>query len=324
MQLELHQLELRYEKLRRKSGGKERRLLASLSERGQLQPVVVVQGGDASRYVLVDGYKRLRALRRLKHDTVQATAWDLGELEALLLERVMRVSEADSALDQGLLLVELNERFALTAEELARRFDKSASWVSQRLGLVRALPEEVRARVQSGAMPAHAATKYLVPMARASRADCIELVTALDGQQPSTRDVAHLYTAWLAGDERNRKLLLAQPHIVLRAREEARLGGLTKLGAKARTQTLHDDLSILIGASRRARAKVDKRGITPEESSEEPRLGNLTRQARWECDALFEQLARRLTAQRPSGGGADQAQATVGNTRTEVEVGDAH
>jgi len=56
-------------------------------------------------------------LRRLEYDTVQAIAWDLGELEALLLERVMRVSEADSALEQGFLLAELNERFALSPDD---------------------------------------------------------------------------------------------------------------------------------------------------------------------------------------------------------------
>ena len=319
MQLDLHQLELRYEKLRRKSGGKERRLVASLSERGQLQPVVVVAGGDASRYVLVDGYKRVRALGRLKQDTVEAVAWELGELEALLLERVMRASETDSALEQGLLLAEVGERFGLTHEEIGRRLDKSQSWVSRRVSLVRALPAEAVERVQSGALPAYAATKYLVPMARAMRADCVALVTALDGQQPSTRDVAHLYAAWVQGDEHSRKFLLAQPHIVLRAREEARLLGLMGAGEGKPAQTLCDDLSILLGASRRARVKVDKGGATAH-LSEGLRLSGLARQARWECDALFDLLARRFA----SGSPAEPPVASDANTRNEAEVADAH
>jgi hypothetical protein len=33
----------------------------------------------------VDGYKRVRVLRRLGRDTVRALVWDLGEAEALLL-----------------------------------------------------------------------------------------------------------------------------------------------------------------------------------------------------------------------------------------------
>jgi len=324
VELELHQLEPRYEKLRRKNAGKERRLAASLVSLGQLQPVVVVRDAVADRYVLVDGYKRLRALRRLKRDTVCATTWDLCELEAVLLERVMRASEADSALEQGFLLCELNERFALSQQDLVRRFDKSPSWVSTRLGLVRALPEQVQQRVQSGALPAHAAAKYLVPMARAKRADCVRLVTALDGHDPSTRDVAYLYMAWVRGDEQSRELLLAQPHIVLRAREEARLLGLPIAGEKGPAQTVESDLSILIGASRRARVKVDTDHATEDQPSGGSRLGSLARQARWECDALFDLIARRLATLRPVGGGvADEAAATVGNTHAEVEVGDA-
>jgi ParB family chromosome partitioning protein len=309
VELELHQLELRYEKLRRKNGGKERRLLASLSERGQLQPVVVVRDAGGERYVLVDGYKRLRALRKLKHDTVRATTWDLCELEALLLERVMRASEADSALEQGFLLCELNERFGLSQEDLARRFDKNQSWVSQRLGLVRALPEQVQQQVQSGRIAAYAATKYLVPMARAKRADCVRLVTALEGHQASTRDVAHLYMAWANGDEHSRERLLAQPHIVLRAREQVRLDGLKKPAEKTVEQALLDDLSVILGTSRRARAKLTGIHATQLVSLDEERARGLVQQAQWECEALFRQAAEQLWQQRVNGGAAEHGPA---------------
>ena len=60
MDIELHQLDLRYEGLRRRDGRRERALLASVSAIGQQAPVVVVH--DGGKYVLVDGYKRVRAL----------------------------------------------------------------------------------------------------------------------------------------------------------------------------------------------------------------------------------------------------------------------
>ena len=94
---------------------------------------MVLVAGAAGRYVLVDGYKRVRALRRLHRDTVDAVTWGLSEVEALLLTRLMRSSEGDSALEQGWLLRELIERFGLSCGELARRFDKSESWVSPSL-----------------------------------------------------------------------------------------------------------------------------------------------------------------------------------------------
>src|SRR5487761_2609312 len=132
MDLELHQLDLRYEGLRRRSASREARLLASLAQVGQQAPVVVVGESEGGRLVLLDGYKRVRALRQLKADTVVAIRWELGEADALLLERLMRCAESDGPLEQAWLLRELHVRFALSHEELARRFDKSQSWVSRR------------------------------------------------------------------------------------------------------------------------------------------------------------------------------------------------
>ena len=64
MQIEWHQLDLCFESLRPKSHKRERSLLGSLSEHGQQTPVVVIAAEVADRYQLIDGYKRVRALRR--------------------------------------------------------------------------------------------------------------------------------------------------------------------------------------------------------------------------------------------------------------------
>jgi len=293
MELELGQLELRYEKLRRRNVGKERQLAASLAQSGQLLPVVVVRGEAGHRYILLDGYKRVRALRSLRQDIVQATAWELAELDALLLERLMRAGEADSALEQGWLLEELNERFALSHEELGRRFDKSQSWVSRRLALVRALPREVQERVQSGALPAHAAMKYLVPMARAKRADCVRLIAALGKEQPSTREIGALYAAWACGNKKTRELVVTQPAIVLRAREQAREGAPSD---KTHGRRLLDDFGILIGTSRRARQRLRQNVLAQLLPTERQEAEGAASQARWECESLFRSAAELFTA----------------------------
>lgn len=72
MELELGQLELRYERLRTRSVSRERRLLAAIAEVGQQTPIIVVL--DGGRWVVVDGYKRVRAVRRLGRDTVLAVS----------------------------------------------------------------------------------------------------------------------------------------------------------------------------------------------------------------------------------------------------------
>jgi len=293
MDIEFGQLELRYEKLRRRNARKEDRLAVSLAGRGQLLPVVVVGAVESGAYVLLDGYKRVRALKGLRHDTVLATLWDLAEIDAVLLERVMRKTESDGALEQGWLLEEFNERFGLTHEELARRFDKSQSWVSRRLALVRDVPREVQESVQGGKLPAHAAMKYLVPMARAKRADCVRLVTSLGSLRPSTRDMEALYSAWVSGSEKTRELVVTQPSVVLRAREQARND---EMSEKTPSRKLFDDFSILVGTSRRARTKLTQglfEHLLPTEAEETKRIA---RQARWECNALFRSAATLLDA----------------------------
>ena len=115
--LELHQVTLRYERLRKRSPREERALLGSLSEIGQQLPVVVIE--ETPTFILIDGYKRVRAMRRLARDTVRATCWQMAEAEALLLERSLRRGSED-ALDQAWLLAELQERYQWSLEELAR------------------------------------------------------------------------------------------------------------------------------------------------------------------------------------------------------------
>ncbi len=288
MDIELNQLELRYEKLRRRNANKERQLVASLAENGQQLPVVVISTGEPNCYVLLDGYKRVRALESLRHDTVRVISWDLAETDALLLECLMRNGESDGALEQGWLLEELNERFALSHEQLARRFDKSKSWVSRRLALVRALPREVQQSVQRGTLPAHAAMKFLVPMARAKRDDCVRLSAALGSLRPSTREVGTLYAAWVSGNKETRELVVTQPSLVLKAHEQVRDD---EIPAKTPGRKLLDDFGILVGTSRRARTKLLQGLLEHLLPTEAKQAKSIARQARRECDALFREAA---------------------------------
>lgn len=190
-------------------------MLTSLAEIGQQVPVVVV--GAAGHFVLIDGYKRVRALRRLARDVVVATRWELEEVEALLLERGLRRGSED-ALDQAWLLGELQERFGYSLDDLARRFEHSKSWVSGRLALIQCLPVSVQEHVRLGALSAHAAMKYLVPMARADLAATEKLAATMLPLKPTTREVAALYAGWQSGSSRTRDLILESPKLYLEAK----------------------------------------------------------------------------------------------------------
>jgi hypothetical protein len=115
--LELHQLELRHADLRIRDAGRRRRLLAALAEQGQQVPVVVVS--EVPRYVLIDGYLRVEALRQLGCDTVQATQWPLSEVDALVQHHHLSAASR-SPFEQAWFLARLREQ-DLPMDELARR-----------------------------------------------------------------------------------------------------------------------------------------------------------------------------------------------------------
>lgn len=222
MQLEFHQLDRRWEHLGVRHPARQRRLLASLAECGQQTPIVVVAAeGQADRYVVIDGYKRIVALEQLGRDTVEAVVWPMSEAAAVLLDRSLRLSAHETPLEVGWLLQELEQRFGYSLDELARRFDRSVSWVSRRLALVELVPEAIQQQVREGQILAQVALKFLVPAARQSREDCQRMAAIFAQHHCDTREAGQLYGAWRKGSPAVRKRILDDPELFLKTQRQA-------------------------------------------------------------------------------------------------------
>ncbi len=243
MQLEFHQLERRWEHLRVRQPQQQRRLMGSLAESGQLTPIVVVLSPDErERYLVIDGHKRIAALEQLGRDTIEATVWTMSAAEALLLERSLRCSAPESALEQGWLLVEMEQSFGYSLEELARRWERSVSWVSRRLALVELLPETIQQQVREGKLGAQLAMKYLVPMARINLEDCARMALAFVQQHCNTRQAGQLYAAWREGTRVVRERILAEPQLFLKTQRQS---------ATSRPAGVERDLEMAVAILRR-------------------------------------------------------------------------
>jgi ParB family transcriptional regulator, chromosome partitioning protein len=237
MQLEFHQLDRRWEHLRVRHPARQRRLLASLADSGQQMPIVVVAAeGQTDRYVVIDGYKRIAALEQLGRDTVEAVVWPMSEAAAVLLDRSLRLSEHETALEQGWLLAELEQRFGYSLDELARRFDRSVSWVSRRLALVELLPEAIQQQVREGKVLAQVAMKFLVPAARQSLEDCQRMAAIFAQHHSDTCQAGQLYSAWRQATPAVRKRLLEDPELFFKAQRQAQ----EKAPAGTATEVLRD------------------------------------------------------------------------------------
>jgi hypothetical protein len=220
MQVELHQLELRYEGLRAADPARRRQLLAAMCEVGQQVPVVVVAAADPAatstpvRYVLIDGYARVSVLRSLGRDVASATVWPMTEAEALIT-RFHLEGRARSTLEEALLCEHLVTAESLTLAEIAQRMCRTKSWVSRRLGLHKVLWPELRTKIALGQIPPQAAMKSLLPLARANAAHARQLVDSLGKHRISVRELGRLYAAYRAADAVGRARLCASPLMFL-------------------------------------------------------------------------------------------------------------
>jgi ParB family chromosome partitioning protein len=252
MQLEFHQLDRRWEQLRVHHPGRQRRLLASLAESGQQTPIVVVAAeGQTDRFVVIDGYKRITALGQLGRDTVEAVVWPMSEAAAVLLDRSLRLSEHETALEVGWLLAELERRFDYGLDELARRFDRSVSWVSRRLALVEVLPEAIQQQVREGKIPAQVALKFLVPVARQSLEACQRMATIFAQHHCDTREAGQLYGAWRKGSPAARKRILDDPELFFKTQRQAQEKAPAGTGAE-----LLRDLEMVVAIVTRAQRRL--------------------------------------------------------------------
>jgi ParB family transcriptional regulator, chromosome partitioning protein len=258
MQLEFHQLDPRWERLRVRHPARQRRLLASLADSGQQTPIVVVAAEEqADRYVVIDGYKRIAALQQLGRDTVEAVIWPMSEAAAVLLDRSLRLSEHETALEVGWLLAELEQRFGYGLDELARRFDRSVSWVSRRLALVEVLPEAIQQQVREGKILAQVALKFLVPVARQSLEACQRMAAIFAQHRCDTREAGQLYGAWRKGSPAIRQRILEAPELFFKAQRQAQEKAPAGTGAE-----LLRDLEMVAAIVNRAQRRLAGAAVT--------------------------------------------------------------
>jgi ParB/RepB/Spo0J family partition protein len=280
--LELRQLLLHYVSLRIGDPARTARLEAAIAEQGQQVPVLVVPAaGDP--FVLIEGYGRVLALKRLCRDEVKAVVLDLVEADALILRHRLESARPRSALEDGWLIATLLG-FGKTQADVASALGKSAAFVSRRLALVRTLPETVQDAVRTGHIGANAAEKFLVPLSRVNAAQCGSLVQGLRSVRPTLRPLGRLYAAWRAADPEVRQRIAEQPLLYLQVEEAIR-------GPEP-----HDDLTAIrdaeavVGSCGRARKNVRGGALLRLPKHRHPELVGVLTEARLAFKALWALL----------------------------------
>lgn len=222
-ELNLSSLDERYGRLRVRDPRRETQLMASLDEHGQ-QDAIIVVGEAEGRYVIVDGHKRVRALRRLRRDTVKAVVWEAATKEALAAAYRGANRQGYNAIEDGWLVYELHRVGGWDLGKTAAELGRSKSWASRRLGLVEGLPECLAEAITAGRVGAHAAANYLVPLPRGNDPDGRRLVERVCRLELTERQLQTLCGHYRAASAATRRKIAQDPERFLKALEAARAG----------------------------------------------------------------------------------------------------
>lgn len=162
-------------------------LVASIREKGVLQPVVVRRRRDG--YELVMGERRLRAARQAGLETVPAVVRDVDDGEMLELALIENIQRADlNPVDEALAYKRLHEEFGLTHEQIAERVGRDRSTITNSLRLL-SLPFKCREALASRQItPGHARALLGLP----SRREQVEMCQRIVSEGLSVRETERI------------------------------------------------------------------------------------------------------------------------------------
>lgn len=192
--IEISELDLRYESFRMKNPALERKLLGSIQQHGLQEPLCGADPG--TEHILLDGFKRLRCVRSLGVKIVPYIALSQDQAQAIM--RLLRPEQPQSLtiLEQARFVDELHSQYQLSLSDIAQHLSRSKGWVSLRLGLCEELSAGVREKLFAAQFPAYAYLYTVRPFMRINKLppERIEqFVLALSGKNLSVREIAFLF-----------------------------------------------------------------------------------------------------------------------------------
>jgi ParB/RepB/Spo0J family partition protein len=226
-EIDLHLLELRFAGARLIEPQAVEKLARSIERDGQIVPLIVVGGSpntseakDSERLVLIDGYRRVAALRRLGRDRAFIERWPCEVAEAVMGVLARTQSRSFAAIEEALLLRELTQGLGVSQRQVALRCGRDVSWVNRRLQLLSALPEAAVAAVREGRLSTWSAARVIAPLARANSAHADRLLNAQEQAPLSTRDLGQWFEHYQKAKRSVRERMLDHPRLFLQALKE--------------------------------------------------------------------------------------------------------
>jgi ParB/RepB/Spo0J family partition protein len=309
--LDLHKLELRYVHIRVQNGSQVRRLADSIAKHDQLEAMLAVRR-EKGGLILIDGYRRYAALRYLGKDTALISVLDFSEDQALFQLLRQRGRRHWEAIEEAGLIQELHRRFGCTLSEIGKRMGRDKSFVKRRLDLLESLPEAVLNKVRSGLLSTWAASRVLVPLARANAADAEQLVGHLDKNPMSTRQLQMFYSHYQRSNREVRKRMLESPALFLKS-----VQAISDTKEEGPEEKWLRDAGAVCGILHRLYTQADTVFYRDQEKKQRRQLLARAARARRLTMELQDKIRKRIQYVKTNQGRADQRTEETGSVATD-------
>jgi hypothetical protein len=200
--IEIGQLDTRYSCLKIPNARRDMEIFNSVAQEGILEAVGVIEV-DGS-FILIDGFKRLNACKKLHIFLITYKVWPMNEAGALLELLKGSTTKALHLFEEAKIIEELKSVHHLTFREIASRLNKSAAWVTVRSGFLKETTPFVLEEVFQGRFPASSASYTLRQFRRINKVEGKEIdqfVQATSGKKLSVRDIELLAKNYFLGGE---------------------------------------------------------------------------------------------------------------------------
>jgi ParB/RepB/Spo0J family partition protein len=184
------------------------KLAEDIQAEGQLKPIMIrANPAHPNKYQVIDGEHRIRALQKLGQSLIRAEIHALSDEEAYY--RAMRINQLHGKsleeLEEACHINKMMTLFGLTETQIGARFNRSHSWVSQRISLAISLSPKVKDNVVTRVTT----SRHAIEIAELSKEDQERVVGIVAKDKLSTRATEGLVHAIKEADtpEQKEKIL---------------------------------------------------------------------------------------------------------------------
>lgn len=199
--VELIQLNLKYEGCRLQDREIERRLVSSLAERGQDDPIEGVSLPDG-QFLVLNGFKRIRSSLLIGKTQLDCQEIGTNEIEGIF--GILRADQKRSLhiLEQAQWMQELRIQHKMAVSEIAHRLERSSAWVSVRVGLIQEITPDIRKEIFSGRFPVRSymySVRNFTRVKRVPAKEAEDFVKSVAGKGLSSRNIDRLARGYFQG-----------------------------------------------------------------------------------------------------------------------------